>query len=124
MPPERPLARLLLATAGVAPVRFAFAAVGVVAAAFVGSGSGTALAFVLGAVAITVAVLADPRRRFFGELPADPLPPPAAAPREPWWRTVLAATVPSTLKARTTSPSLLSRFDREQTDGSDENDTA
>ena len=97
MAADRPLARLLWATAGVAPVRFALAGAGVAAAAVVGSGSPAALGFLLGAVATTVAVLADPRRRFFGELPAESPPPPAGAPREDWWRSVLAATVPSTL---------------------------
>lgn len=97
MAPERPLARMLWATAGVAPVRFALAGAGVAAAAIVDPGSGISLGFLLGAVAMAVAVLADPRRRFFGELPAEPPPPPAGAAREEWWRTALAATVPSTL---------------------------
>jgi len=97
MPSERALARLLLATAGVAPIRFVLPAAGVTAAAVTGSGEAVALGFALGAAATAVAVLADPRRRFFGDLPADLPPPPVAVPYEEWWRTVLAATVPSTV---------------------------
>jgi hypothetical protein len=97
MPAERPLARLPWATAGVAPLRFALAGAGAAVAAVVDAGGGISLGFLLGALATTVAVLADPRRRFFGELPAEPPPPPVGASRKEWRRTVLAATVPSSL---------------------------
>jgi hypothetical protein len=97
MSPEQPLARLLAATMGVAPLRFALAGAAVAAGAVVQHSQGIPLAFLLGTLATTVAVLADPRRQFFGEVPADPPPPSATAPREPFWRTALAATIPSSV---------------------------
>jgi hypothetical protein len=82
----------------IAPVRLALAVAGVAGARLRGVDAGTAAgSFALGAVVILFAVLASGRRqRTWAEIDAAE-PAPTGAATEPRWRTLAAATYPSTI---------------------------
>jgi hypothetical protein len=82
--------RTRTAVAALAAIRFGLAGAGLGAAIAAGaSRNAGVLGFALGAVGGAVFVLNDPRRRFLKATP-----PPGD---EPWWRTALRWTYPSTL---------------------------
>ncbi|MDP9286386.1 MAG: hypothetical protein M3P41_15730 [Actinomycetota bacterium] len=81
----------------VIPIRVALGAVWLVAARLVGLASAPALlAFAVGLLGITFAVLNDPRGRFRGEDAEPALAPPDAVVAARW-RQAIAATMPSTV---------------------------
>lgn len=81
----------------IAPVRIALGVLWLVVARLAGAGAGPALvAFGAGAFVTAFVAYADPRARFLrGD--EEPQPAPAEATLAPWWRQLLAASVPSTI---------------------------
>lgn len=82
-------------TLAVIPIRVGLGVVWLAAARLLGLATAPALlAFAVGLLGTTFALLNDPRARFRGEV--DPLAAPADAIVAPRWRQALAATIPST----------------------------
>ena len=84
-------------TLGVAPIRLAAGVLLLVVARAAGAENGPALlAFVIGVFGIVFVIFNDPRSRFLRR-EVEPLEWPAGAVAASWWRSALAATLPSTV---------------------------